>query len=144
MVLLVGRPIGSGQRFSNGRRDSVARRSGDVDLKSLCSSGHLVVESDGSLLPSERSVFEAVGLVGLGTELLVPDDLVVGEVALEPAHLRVALEGQHVCTDAVEKPPVVADDHGAPGKCEEGFFKGAQGVDVEVVRRFVEEQQVAA
>ena len=33
--------------------------------------------------------------------------LVFGEVALEPPHLAVALEGQHVGGDAVEEPAVV-------------------------------------
>ena len=42
--------------------------------------------------------------------------LVVGVVALEPDDFAVALEGQDVRGDAVEKPAVVADDHRAAGE----------------------------
>ena len=50
--------------------------------------------------PSDRA---AVLLVGL-------------EVALEPRHLRVALEGEHVGGDAVEEPAVVGDHDRAAGE----------------------------
>ena len=39
--------------------------------------------------------------------------LVVGETALEPLDVAVALEGEHVGGDAVEKEAVVADTDGA-------------------------------
>ena len=70
--------------------------------------------------------------------------LVLGEVALEPAHDRVALEGEHVGRDAVEEPAIVADDHGAAGELLEAVLEGAQRVDVEVVGGLVEQQHVAA
>src|SRR5450759_1192402 len=41
---------------------------------------------------------------------------VVLEVALEPLHVAVALEGEHVGGDAVEEPAVMADDNGAAGE----------------------------
>ena len=55
-------------------------------------------------------VLDAVRLVGGGAELLAAPLLVLGEVALEPADLAVALERQDVRGDAVEEPAVVADD----------------------------------
>ena len=71
--------------------------------------------------------------------------LLVGlEVALEPADLRVALEGQHVRGDAVEEPAVVRDHHGAAGEGQQRLLERAQRVHVEVVRGLVEQQQVAA
>ena len=85
-----------------------------------------------------------MGLVGVDTEALVPVGLVVAEVALEPADLGVALEGEHVGGDAVEEPAVVADDHGAPREAQQGLLQGPQRVDVEVVGGLVEEQDVAA
>ena len=45
--------------------------------------------------------------------------------------------------DAVEEPAVVADDNGASGEIVETFFEGPEGVDVDVVGRFVEEQHIA-
>jgi hypothetical protein len=44
--------------------------------------------------------------------------------------------------DAVEEPAIVADDHRAAGEIEEGLLQRAQRVDVEVVSRLVEQQQV--
>ena len=77
-------------------------------------------------------------------QLLLPPRLVLAEVALEPAHLAVALEGEDVGGDAVEEPAVVADHHRAAGERLEGVLEGAQGVDVEVVGGLVEQQHVPA
>ena len=82
--------------------------------------------------------------VGLGAELLVAEALVGLEVALEPAHLRVALEREHVGGDPIEEPAIVGDDHGAAGERQQRLLERAQRVDVEVVGRLVEQQQVAA
>ena len=46
--------------------------------------------------------------------------------------------------DAVEEPAVVRDDDRAAAEVEQRLFQRAQGFDVEVVGRFVEQQQVAA
>src|SRR5262245_65706556 len=70
--------------------------------------------------------------------------LVCLEVALEPGDLRITLEGQHVRRDAVQEPAVVRDDHRAAREREQRLLERAQGVDVEVVRRLVEEEQIAA
>ena len=45
---------------------------------------------------------------------------------------------------AVEEPPVVGGDHGAAGELEQRVLERLQGLDVEVVGRLVEQQQVAA
>src|SRR5262245_7516364 len=67
------------------------------------------------IVPSARQplVLDAVRLVGRAAELLVAPLLVLAEVALEPAHLAVALERQNVGGDAVQEPAVVADHHDA-------------------------------
>ena len=54
--------------------------------------------------------------------------LVVGEVALEPAHLGVALEREHVGGDAVEEPAVVADHDGAARERERAPSSSARSV----------------
>ena len=46
-------------------------------------------------------------------------------------------------TNAVEEPAVVADDDGTAGKGLETFLQGAEGVDVDIVRRLVEQQYIA-
>ena len=88
-------------------------------------------------------VLDAVRLVGVGAETAVPVGLVVLVVALEPFDVAVALEGQHVGGDAVEEPAIVAHHHGAAGILDQRLFERAQRVDVEVVGRLVEEEQVA-
>ena len=70
--------------------------------------------------------------------------LVILIVPLEPDDLAVALEGEHVRRNAIEKPAVVADDHGAAGEIQQRLLERAERVDVEIVGRLVEQQQVAA
>src|SRR5256712_3579919 len=93
--------------------------------------------------PEERPVANAmrtpVRAHGLAHELLVR--LVV---ALEPAHSAVALEDQHVRRDAIQEPAVVADDHDASREVEQRLFERAQRVHVQIVRRLVEQEDVAA
>src|SRR5438128_7924269 len=75
--------------------------------------------------------FAALGLVGLVVPL-APDDLAV------------ALESKDMGCYPVEEPAIVADDHGAATEAEQGFFQRAQGIDIEIVGRLVEEQDIAA
>jgi hypothetical protein len=65
-------------------------------------------------------------------------------VALEVAHVALALEDQQVRADAVEEEAVVADDDDAAAETEQCLFQHAQGVHVEVVGGFVEQEDVAA
>src|SRR5215217_4372786 len=92
----------------------------------------------------ELAVRRAVRTGGLGTEPLDLVLLVVLEVALEPEPLRIALVGQDVRRHPVEEPPVVADHDGTAGEVEQRALEAGQGLDVEVVGRLVEQQQVAA
>src|SRR5215211_3151886 len=89
-------------------------------------------------------VGDPVRAVRLRTELLAAVLLVGLEVALEPRHLRVALEREHVRRDAVEEPAVVGDHHRAAREREQRLLERTQRVDVEVVGRLVEQQHVAA
>src|SRR6202035_3889475 len=64
----------------------------------------------------EPLVRDPVRPVGSSAEQLVAALLVGLEVALEPRHLRIALEREHVRRDAVEEPAVVRDHDHAAGK----------------------------
>ena len=46
--------------------------------------------------------------------------------------------------DAVEEPAIVADDHRAAREILEPFFERPERIDIEIVGRFVEQQQVRA
>ena len=92
----------------------------------------------------EFFVFEAVRLVGVLAHAAFAFFFVGLEVAVADVDVAVAFEGDDVGGDAVEEPAVVADDDDAAGEVDDGFFQGAQGVDIEIVSRFVEQQHVAA
>src|SRR3954470_21216283 len=80
--------------------------------------------------------FFAAALLLVGLVFLV----VAGK---EPPGLLI-LRGGDVGGDAVEEPAVVRDDEHRAGEFQQRFLQRAQGLDVEVVRRLVEEQYVGA
>lgn len=55
-----------------------------------------------------------------------------------------ALEGDDAVGDAVEEPAVVTDDEDDAGEVEQGLFQHVHRLQVEVVRRFVEHDEVPA
>src|SRR5579863_5559043 len=97
-----------------------------------------------SLLPAELLVLQPVWDDAVEAEAALLVLFVVGEIALEPLDVAVALEGQHVGGDAVEEEAVVADDDGAAGEVEQSLLQRAQRVDIEVVGRLVEQKKVRA
>tara|TARA_B100000959_G_C14880133_1_gene582157 strand:- start:567 stop:725 length:159 start_codon:yes stop_codon:yes gene_type:complete len=44
--------------------------------------------------------------------------------------------------DAVQEPPIVGDDNGTTGKGQQTFLQSSQGFNIEIVGRFVEQQDV--
>ena len=70
--------------------------------------------------------------------------LVIREIALEPLHVAVALERQHVRRDPVEEEAIMADHHRAAGEVLQRGLQRRQRLDVEVVGRLVEQQEVRA
>src|SRR6476660_598279 len=90
-------------------------------------------------VPAELAVRRPVRAGGLLPEPLDLVLLVVGEVALEPEPLRVALVGEDVRRHPVQEPPVVADHHGAAGELEQRTLQAGQRLDVEVVGGLVEQ-----
>src|SRR4029078_7674630 len=91
-----------------------------------------------------RLVLDAGWLERLGAARLLHPLDVVAPRALEPDRLAVSFEGEDVGRDAVEEPAVVRDHDGAARELEQRLLERAQRVDVEVVRRLVEEEDVAA
>ena len=66
------------------------------------------------------------------------------EIAFEPFDVAVAFERQNMGRQAIEEEAVMADDHGAAREIFDRFFERRQRFDVEVVGRFVEQENVAA
>src|SRR5436190_3660661 len=91
-----------------------------------------------------RPEAQALRLGALFAQALLLVGLVLLVVAVEESPLRVAFGGEDVGRDAVEEPAVVADHHDRSRELEQRILERAQRLDVEVVRRLVEHQHVAA
>ena len=83
-------------------------------------------------------------LVGVVAEAAFAVFFILAVVAIKILDVAIALESEDVRRDAVEEPPIVADHDRAPREAEQRFLQRAQCVDVEIVRRLVEQQDVAA
>src|SRR6202040_2498665 len=65
-------------------------------------------------------------------------------IALEPLDMAVALKGEDMRGDTVQKPAIVADDHGATGKVLQRLLERTQRIDIEIVGRLVEQEDIGA
>src|SRR5215475_2086792 len=101
-----------------------------------------------ALVASQPAIRDGVRAGRLDAQALDLVLLVRLEVALEPEPPRRvvvrALPGEDVRRHPVEKPAVVTGDYRAPWEFQQRILERAQGLDIEVVRRLVEQQQVAA
>ncbi|KAF1858260.1 hypothetical protein Lal_00014761 [Lupinus albus] len=92
----------------------------------------------------ERLVADPLRLGAFLAEAFLLVGFVLLVVTVEEGDLRLAFEREDVGGDAVEEPAVVRDDHHAAREFQQRVFQRAQGFDVQVVRRFVQQQHVAA
>ena len=88
-------------------------------------------------------VFESFWGQRLDPETFFSIFFIIGKVAGKEIHNAFALKRHNVRADSVEKPAVVRDHDGAAPKFKQCFFERAHGIDVEVVRRLVEQQQIS-
>lgn len=89
-------------------------------------------------------VLDTLRLQRLGAQRAFLVLFVFGKVAFEEFHLTFILIIQNVGGDTVKEPTVVRDNHRAARELQQGVFQRAQGFDIQVVRRFVEQQDVTA
>ena len=83
-------------------------------------------------------------LIGIDTEATSAIRFIFREVPLKPHDLRLIFKCEHVCGDSVEEPAIVTDDDGAARKTQQAVFKGSQGVDIKIIGRFVEKEDIAS
>jgi len=88
------------------------------------------------------AILDAMGLAGGGTESQFSVRFVFRIISVEPDDLTLPFKGEDVRRNAVEEPAIMADHQGAAGKIFQGFLQGAHGVDVEVVRRLVQQEDI--
>src|SRR4029079_1702368 len=92
----------------------------------------------------EFLVFDAAGEHGILAESALLVLFVVGEIALEPLDVAVALEGEDVGGDAIQEEAIMADDDSAAGEILERRFKRGECLHVEIVGRLIEQNEVGA
>src|SRR5450631_2514229 len=118
-----------------------SHRTGQLKVNRTCA---LSWPESGVLAAGELAVGRTVRAGRIGSESLDLVLLVRLEVALEPKPVRITFVGEDVRRHPVEEPAVVAGDHRAAGELEQRVLKRRQRLDVEIVGRLVEQQQVAA
>ena len=91
----------------------------------------------------ESLVLNRLRIVGVFAEALATVSFVFAPVAFEPHHLRITFVSEDVRCNTVKEPAVMRDDHGAACELEDSLFQSLQCFDIQVVRRFVKEQEVA-
>ena len=89
-------------------------------------------------------VFYPMWVRRVGPEAPFAVFLVVCVVACKPNDLAVALERKNVRGNSVEKPAIVRYHDCGPRKLEQRLLEGTQCFHIEVIGRFVKQQQVAA
>src|SRR5210317_1009267 len=94
------------------------------------------------LLPRQTAITNPVRLIGILAESSFAIFFVFRVIAFVPDHLGIAFESEDMGRNAIEKPAIMADHHGAAAKVFESFLEGTQGVDIEIVGRFVEQQNI--
>jgi len=97
-----------------------------------------------SAIPHEWLIAKSVRLICISTKPLSAICFIFREVPFEPDHIGLVFEGEHMGSDAVQEPTVVTDHDSTARKAQESIFERPLGVDVQVVRWFVEEQHIAA
>src|SRR5262245_33151379 len=94
------------------------------------------------VLSRQSSIFDPMRPVGLRTEPPTTIGFIVLVIALEPYDAAVTFESEHVRSDAIEEPSIVADDHGTTCVVDKRFFEGPERVDIQVIGGLIEQQQV--
>src|SRR5271167_2896612 len=100
---------------------------------------YMVMISPGQWLVADSIRLRGVFALAL---LVILDVLLI--VAFEPDNFGITLEGEDVRRDAVQEPAIMRDDHRATRERDQRVLQRPQGFDVEIIGRFVEQQDIAA
>ena len=87
-------------------------------------------------------VFDAVGLIGSGPQAGLSVRLIFGVIAVKQKNVALPFKGQDMGGDPVQKPAVVADDHGAPAEILQGLFQRPHGIDIQIIGRFIQQKHI--
>src|SRR5207247_7057772 len=101
-------------------------------------------ERHSDLPPRQLTILDSMRLLGGSAEPALAIGLVFRIVSVEPHDFAVAFKGEHMSRDPIEKPAIVRDHDRAASKVLQRLFQSAKRVYVQVVGRFVEQQDVGA
>lgn len=65
-------------------------------------------------------------------------------VTFTPDHRALWFKSQNMCRDSIKEPTIMADHNRAAAEIGQAFFEGPQGIDIQIVRGFVKQQQITA
>ena len=68
--------------------------------------------------------------------------VVVRPIAFEEYCTRVSLERENVGRNTIEKPAIMADDHGAAREAEERLLEGTHRIHIKIICRLVEKKDI--
>ncbi len=99
---------------------------------------------EGGIGLTQPLVFNPVWLICSFSQAPFAVGFVICIVAFKPLNVAVTLEGQNMRGNTIQKPAIVRNHYRAAGEVEQCLFQCTQGFDIQVIGRFVEQQQVAA
>src|ERR671924_2036036 len=92
------------------------------------------------LLSRQLSILNPMRSLGGGAEPHLSIGFVFRIVAVKPNNLAVAFEGENMGCDPIQKPAIVRDHNRTTSEALQRFFKRAQRVHNQVIRRLVQQQ----
>ena len=133
-------------RELNGRVAKGIRSCAQATRKPIGRSAGPTDSSTSPLRPNSTYPREATKLhttrLSLFAEPLLPVCFVVGKVPLEPFDMRIALKGEDMRRNSVEKPAVVTNNNRDTAESLNRLLERSKRVDIEVVGRLIENQDI--
>ena len=87
-------------------------------------------------------ILKPLWLVGGNAETFAALLFVGLVIPFAPMDVGVSFKGENMGSDSVEEPAIMADHHDTADEVQDRLFQRTQGINIKIVRRFVEQQQV--
>lgn len=88
-------------------------------------------------------VLDPVRSLGIRAQATATVLFIILVVTLKPDHVAVTLKRENVRRDPIKEPPVMAYHHRASGEIKEGLLKSSERVDVKIICRLIEKDNVS-
>ena len=84
-------------------------------------------------------VLDSMRLIRIRSQTLLALRFICLVISFAPDRFAIPFERQNVRRDPVQEPAIVADDDRAAAEVQERIFQGPQCIDIQIIRRFVQE-----